>query len=66
MFKDISDDMILDISSMFKIVNRQFVVDNKLNLIKSNCQNDFTQLRSIDPEGTLTYHDPYTITLGLQ
>lgn len=66
MFKDISDDMILDISSMFKIVNRQFVVENKLNLIKSNCQNDFSQLRSIDSEGTLTYHDPYTITLGLQ
>lgn len=66
MFKDISDDMILDISSMFKIVNKQFVIENKMNLIKSNCQNDFAELRTIDPEGTLTYHDPYTLTLDLQ
>ena len=66
LFKDVSDDMILDISNMFKIVNKDFVVQNKLDLIKSNCQNDFAQLASIDPEGTITYHDPYTVTLGLQ
>ncbi len=66
LFKDISDDMILDISNMFKIVNLNFVVENKLKLIKSNCQNDFSQFSSVDSEWTLTYHDPYTITLGLQ
>jgi len=66
LFKDISDDMILDISNMFRIVNKNFVVENKSNLIQSNCQNDFSQIRSIDWEWTLTYHDPYTITLGLQ
>ncbi|MEI7557883.1 MAG: hypothetical protein WCJ45_03500 [bacterium] len=66
MFKDVSDDMILDISNMFKIVNKDFVVQNKLNLIKSDCQNDFSQLASIDSQGTMTYHDPYTVTLALQ
>jgi hypothetical protein len=66
LFKDISDDMILDISNMFRIVNKDFVVENKLNLIQSNCQNDFAQFRSIDPKWTITYTDPYTITLGLQ
>lgn len=48
LFKDISDDMILDISNMFRIVNKNFVVENKSNLIQSNCQNDFSQIRSID------------------
>ncbi len=66
LFKNVSDDMILDISNMFRIVNKDFVVENKSNLIQSNCQNDFSQLRTIDPEWTFTYHDPYTITLGLQ
>ncbi len=49
-FKDISDDMILDISNMFRIVNQQFVLDNKMNLIQFNCKNDFTELRTIDHE----------------
>lgn len=66
LFKDISDDTVLDISNMFKIVNKDFVVENKLSLIQSNCKNDFSQLRSINPEWTITYKDPYTITLGLQ
>lgn len=66
LFKDISDDMILDISNMFKIVNKDFVVENKMALIKSNCQNDFAQLASISSEWTITYHDPYTVVLGLQ
>jgi hypothetical protein len=65
LFKNISDDMILDVSNMFKIVNENFVVENKLNQIQSNCQNDFSQLRTIS-SGTMAYHDPYTITLGLQ
>ncbi|MCX6823907.1 MAG: hypothetical protein NT085_02175 [candidate division SR1 bacterium] len=66
LFKNVSDDMILDISNMFKIVNLNFVVENKLKLIKSNCQNDFSQFGSIDSEGSLIYHDPYTLTLGLK
>lgn len=65
LFKNISDDMVLDISNMFKIVNKDFIVENKLNQIQSNCQNDFSQLSTISG-GTITYHDPYTITLGLQ
>lgn len=66
MFKDVSDDMILDISNMFRIVNKQFVLENKMDLIRSHCQNDFAQLRNVSSEWTFTYHAPYTITLGLQ
>jgi len=66
LFKDISDDMILDISNMFKIVNMDFVIANKLSLVKSSCQNDFAQLSSISSEWTIAYHDPYTVILGLQ
>lgn len=66
LFKNISDDMILDISNMFSIVNKDFVVENKLKLIQSNCQNDFAQLYTIDTEWTISYQDPYTITLGLK
>ena len=66
LFKDISDDMILDISNMFRIVNKDFVVENKLKLIQSNCQNDFSQLRTIDSEWTITSIDPSTLVLGLQ
>ncbi len=66
LFKNISDEMVLDISNMFKIVNKDFVVENKLNLVKSHCQNDFAQLSSIDSEGTIAYTDPYILTLDLQ
>jgi hypothetical protein len=65
LFKNISDDMILDISNMFRIVNKDFILENKLNLIQSNCQNDFSQIRTIDSESTLVYQDPYKIMLGL-
>ena len=66
LFKNVSDDMILDMSNMFRIVNKDFIVGNKLKLIQSNCQNDFAQLATINQSSTLTYHDPYTITLRLQ
>jgi len=42
--------MILDISNMFQIVNEAFVVEKKMNLIQSHCQNDFSQLSSINSE----------------
>lgn len=66
LFKDITDDMVLDISNMFRIVNKSFVLENKMDLIRSNCQNDFTQLSTISSEWTFTYHDPYTVVLGLE
>ncbi len=66
LFKDISDDMILDLSNMFKIVNKDFIITNKLNLITSNCQNDFSQFSTVNSEWILTYHDPYMISLDLK
>ncbi len=65
MFKDISDDMVLDISNMFKIVNKDFIIKNKLPLIQSHCRNDTTLLYSIDSEGGLVYQNPYLINLTL-
>jgi hypothetical protein len=67
LFKNISDDMILDISTMFKIVNKKFIIDNKMNQVQEYCQDAFSQIRTIDTmEWSLTYVDPYTITLDLK
>ena len=57
--------MILDISSMFKIVTKEFVLKNKLDLIQSNCKDATTQLRTINPEVQFTYNEPYLLTLAL-
>lgn len=64
-FKDVSDDMVLDISNMFKIVNPKFVIDSKATAIRNACQHDFAQLEDITSVGTMTYHDPYTLVLGV-
>lgn len=66
LFKDISDNTVLDISNMFRIINKDFVVENKWDLIFSYCKNDFSQLRTIDPEWTIDYKNPYIVTLGLK
>lgn len=58
--------MILDISNMFRIVNKSFIVANHTALIKDACKNDFSQLTTIENTGVMTYHDPYTITLALE
>lgn len=57
--------MVLDISNMFRFVNKDFIVENKLSLIQSHCKNDLSQLRTIDSDGILTYRDPYMLTLDL-
>ncbi len=64
-FKDIADEMVLDISNMFKIVNKDFILKNKIDLIQSNCKNSTVQLRNIDTESTFLYEDPYLIKLTL-
>jgi hypothetical protein len=50
LFKDITDEMILDVSSMFKMVNKKFVIDNKMNLIKEYCQDGITSLATVDSQ----------------
>lgn len=67
LFKNISDDMVLDISNMFRMVNKGFVIENKMDLIQSNCQDAFSQLSTIDSmDWSLEYEDPYTITVNLK
>ena len=67
LFKDISDDMILDISNMFQIVNPDFIVNNKMDLIQSNCKSDFSQLYTVDTtESTVAYQNPYSLILSIK
>lgn len=67
LFKNISDDMLLDISNMFRIVNKQFIIENKMKSIQSSCQDSVSQFRTIDSmEWSLKYADPYMITLELK
>ena len=66
LFKDISDDMILDISSMFKMVNKKFVIDNKMNLIKEYCQDGISSFATIDSQWSVEYVDPYMLTIDFK
>lgn len=67
LFKNISDDMVLDISNMFRMVNKQFVIENKMDSIQSTCQDAFSELHTIDStEWELSYKDPYMITVDLK
>jgi hypothetical protein len=66
LFKDITDEMILDISSMFKMVNKKFVIDNKMNLIKEYCQDDVSSFSTIDSQWSVEYVDPYIIVIDFK
>jgi len=50
LFKDVSDDMMLDISNMFRMVNKKFVIDNKLSLIQEYCKDDVSSFATIDTQ----------------
>lgn len=65
LFKDITDDMILDISTMFTMVNKKFVIDNKMDLITEYCQDDISHLRTIDFQWPILYESPYLMTVDL-
>jgi hypothetical protein len=41
--------MVLDVSNMFRIVNKQFVVDYHMDAIESNCKDAFSHLSTLDP-----------------
>lgn len=66
LFKDISDEMVLDISSMFKMVNKKFVIDNKMELIKEYCQDGVSSFSTIDSQWFVEYIDPYTLTINFK
>ena len=58
MFKNIEDDTILDISNMVKIVNKDFVVQNKKDIIKEKCRNADDALKTIE-FSKVGFNDPY-------
>jgi hypothetical protein len=39
-FKDISDENILNLSNSFEIINEKFIIDNKLKQIEDNCKDE--------------------------
>ncbi|MEI7562954.1 MAG: hypothetical protein WCJ39_04600 [bacterium] len=63
-FKNIDDDMMLNISSMIHIVNKDFIVQNKLPVIQAKCANSDEYLKTID-SSKIQYGNPKNITLLL-
>jgi hypothetical protein len=48
MFKNIDDDTMLDVSTMVKVVNKDFVTEMKKELIKEHCKNTDGGLKTIE------------------
>ncbi len=65
LFKNVEDDMILDISTMFRMVNKDFITNNKMAQIQSGCRNADHELKAIYT-ANLSYADPYTIVMAIK
>lgn len=65
MFKNITDDTILDISDMVKIVNKDFIVENKGDLIKEKCANAEDSLNTIE-FSRVGFNDPYFLMISVE
>jgi len=48
MFKNVLDETILDISNMVKIINKDYVVEHKKELIKEKCINATDSIKTIE------------------
>ena len=64
-FKNIDDDMMLNISSMIRIVNKDFIIQNKMPIIQGKCANADEYLKTIDTS-KIQYGDARNIQLMLQ
>ncbi len=64
-FKNIDDDMMLNISSMVHIVNKDFIIKNKLPIIQEECANEDESLKTID-SSKIQYGNPKNILLTLK
>jgi antitoxin component of RelBE/YafQ-DinJ toxin-antitoxin module len=64
-FKNIDDDMMLNISSMIHIVNQDFIIENKLPVIQAKCANDDEYLKTIE-SSKIQYGNPKNISLLLK
>jgi len=47
LFKDVEDNNLLDISNMIRLVNKDFVLDTKYDIIKSKCKNSKESMSSV-------------------
>jgi len=65
MFKNIADETVLDISTMVKIVNKDFVIANKKQLIKDKCVNGNDGLKTID-FSKVSFTDPYFLMVSVE
>lgn len=65
MFKNIEDDILLDISNMVKIINKDFVLANKKDLIKKICHNTEDKLKNIE-FSRVWFNDPYFLVINIE
>jgi len=65
MFKKVEDETLLDISNMIKIVNKDFVITNKKDIIKARCKNADDGLKTIE-FSKVGFNDPYYLMISIE
>lgn len=64
-FRNTDDNTLLDMSSMIKIINKNFVLANKYELIKEKCKNDEYKVKDIS-FSKLWFNDPYYVVMTVE
>lgn len=64
-FKNIDDDMMLNISSMIHLINQDFIIQNKLPVIQAKCTNEDEYIKTIETS-RIQYGNPRNISLMLK
>jgi len=65
MFKNVLDETILDISNMVKIINKDYVVEHKKELIKEKCINATDSIKTIE-FSKIWFNDPYFLIITIE
>lgn len=65
MFKNVEDNMLLDLSNMVYIVNKDFIIKNKKDLIKEKCFNADDAIDTIE-FSKVGFTDPYFLTISVE
>ena len=65
MFKHTKDDTLLDLSNMIRIVNKNFVLSNKENVVYEQCKNESDSLKKITYT-KIGFTDPYYLALTVE
>ncbi len=64
-FKNIDDDMMLKLSNMIRIVNKDFILDNKLPQLKKACAQGNENLEKVK-SAVITYNNPSALWLEIR